>query len=428
MRRRLALHLAVLVAIGLRAPSAHACAGDCGIDGAVSVDELVLGVNVALGAAPGARCPAADRDRDGSVQVSELIAAVNAALDGCPATGPRLLALSRDGLVASLDVAAPWAVRATVGLKREIASARCREVRCLVVHRGDDAISMLAADDLALGEPIALGRGDEPRDVALIDDDVAVVSLYNRAALLRVDLRTRATTTIDLAPVADGDGIPEATRLAACGHQVFAQLQRVDHDTGLPSKAGPALAAVDLDLPPGQQLRDADPVAAGTQAIALAGAPSFDMPIDCAARRLYVAEPVPLMQGGGGYEVVDMDALVASELPIATGAEVGGFEIVSEDLYWLITHTEFGPGPSSHLTFFGPVTTPTYNTFADEHVNDLALDREGAQLFFPDPCRRGPVNTGCDPGIHVFAALTGALLTEQAIDVGFPPIEVAIAR
>jgi hypothetical protein len=165
------------------------------------------------------------------------------------------------------------------------------------------------------------------------------------------------------------------------------------------------------------------------QAIALAGPPNFDMTVDCAARTLWIAEPEPLMSGGGGYEVVDLDALRAADFPIDTGAEVGGFAIVDDDTYWLITHTEFGPGPSSHLTFFdGTSQGETHNTFADEHVNDLALDAAENLLFYPDPCRLTPSNGGCEPGLHVFAADSGAPLTEGGIDIGLPPIEVVVAR
>jgi hypothetical protein len=54
--------------------------GDCNGDGAVSVDELVLGVKLALdGAAPSA-CPAFDGDGNGAISVDELIGAVEAAL------------------------------------------------------------------------------------------------------------------------------------------------------------------------------------------------------------------------------------------------------------------------------------------------------------------------------------------------------------
>lgn len=62
-----------------------ACPGDCGGDGTVSVDELILAVNIALDLQPAARCPLADVDTDGDVTVEELVTAVNRALSGCAA-------------------------------------------------------------------------------------------------------------------------------------------------------------------------------------------------------------------------------------------------------------------------------------------------------------------------------------------------------
>ena len=412
----------------LHAGVAVGCAGDCGIDGEVTVDELIAGVGIALGSARVDRCPAADGDGDQAVTIAELVAAVNAALSGCPAS-PRLIALSREGRIASLDVASPWTVRKTADLGATIASARCRAGRCLIVHPAPiDAISIVAADDLARGESIVLDHGADPRDVAFVDDDTAVVTQYERAALLVIDLRTRVQSAVDLTPLADDDGLAEPLRMASCGSRVFVQLRRFDHGSGTPSALDAALAVVDFSLPEGARLVDADPVTRGVQGIALAERPNFDMPVDCAGQRLYVAEPIPLMQGGGGYEQVDLATLQASALPIATGAEVGGFEIVRPDAYWLITHTEFGPGPSSHLTFFGETMGDTYNTFADEHINDLALDRVENLLFFPDACTKKPSNQSCDRGIHVFAADSGTPLLDHGIDVGFPPIEATIAR
>jgi hypothetical protein len=60
------------------------CVGDCNAGGSVTVDELILGVNIALGSRPAAECLAFDRDDDGRVSINELIAAVNAAQAGCP--------------------------------------------------------------------------------------------------------------------------------------------------------------------------------------------------------------------------------------------------------------------------------------------------------------------------------------------------------
>jgi hypothetical protein len=58
-----------------------ACAGDCNGDGAVTINELVLGVSLGLGAS--GACAALDDDRNGTISIAELVRAVNAALGGC---------------------------------------------------------------------------------------------------------------------------------------------------------------------------------------------------------------------------------------------------------------------------------------------------------------------------------------------------------
>jgi len=70
----------------VKADVPSSCVGDCNGDGAVTVDELIVGVNMALGARPVSDCPVMDANGDGQVSISDLIAAVRAALDGCPAT------------------------------------------------------------------------------------------------------------------------------------------------------------------------------------------------------------------------------------------------------------------------------------------------------------------------------------------------------
>ncbi len=64
------------------ATPAPACTGDCNGDGVVAINELILGVNIALGA-PVAGCAAIDTNGDGEVAINELIAAVGRALSGC---------------------------------------------------------------------------------------------------------------------------------------------------------------------------------------------------------------------------------------------------------------------------------------------------------------------------------------------------------
>lgn len=59
------------------------CAGDCDADGAVLVNELVVGVRIALGELAAGSCAGLDADGDGEVGIAELIAAVGNLLGGC---------------------------------------------------------------------------------------------------------------------------------------------------------------------------------------------------------------------------------------------------------------------------------------------------------------------------------------------------------
>jgi hypothetical protein len=60
------------------------CVGDCAGNRMVAVNELITGVNIALGNLSIASCPGFDGNGDETVSISDLIAAVNNALNGCP--------------------------------------------------------------------------------------------------------------------------------------------------------------------------------------------------------------------------------------------------------------------------------------------------------------------------------------------------------
>lgn len=60
------------------------CVGDCDGSGEVTVNEIIVMVNIALGTQQLSACPVADPNGDGEVTVNEIIQAVNNALNGCP--------------------------------------------------------------------------------------------------------------------------------------------------------------------------------------------------------------------------------------------------------------------------------------------------------------------------------------------------------
>lgn len=77
--------MSVLSAGGTRVWAGDAdCVGDCDGGGAVTVDDLVKAVNVALGTAEPSSCTSVDANGDGQVSIDELVQAVANALGGCP--------------------------------------------------------------------------------------------------------------------------------------------------------------------------------------------------------------------------------------------------------------------------------------------------------------------------------------------------------
>ena len=76
---------AIVVAASGLARASDRCVGDCPpLDQQVTVSELIVGVNIALGSAALAGCPSFDVDGTGRVGINALITAVNNALGGCP--------------------------------------------------------------------------------------------------------------------------------------------------------------------------------------------------------------------------------------------------------------------------------------------------------------------------------------------------------
>jgi len=60
------------------------CVGDCNLDNDVAINELLTGVNIAIGSQSLAACASMDSDDSGTVAINEIVQAVNNALAGCP--------------------------------------------------------------------------------------------------------------------------------------------------------------------------------------------------------------------------------------------------------------------------------------------------------------------------------------------------------
>lgn len=71
------------------------CLGDCDGSGFISINEIIIGINILAGTGDLSSCPVADGDGNGLVSIDESVAATGNAYDGCgthpsgpPGTGP----------------------------------------------------------------------------------------------------------------------------------------------------------------------------------------------------------------------------------------------------------------------------------------------------------------------------------------------------
>lgn len=103
--RHAALPIVLAVVLASGSP-AQGCVGDCDRTCNVQVNELVIGVNLALGIAAIEQCAAMDANRDGMVVINELVTAVSNALTGCPDTPAEIVRPSDGVLVSAGTVAA----------------------------------------------------------------------------------------------------------------------------------------------------------------------------------------------------------------------------------------------------------------------------------------------------------------------------------
>jgi hypothetical protein len=76
------------VAVALVVHEPPSCPCDCDGNGAVTVSELITGVNIALDIQTLGVCPVFDQSGEGEVTIDEIIQGVDAALHGCPTATP----------------------------------------------------------------------------------------------------------------------------------------------------------------------------------------------------------------------------------------------------------------------------------------------------------------------------------------------------
>ncbi|MDC0715452.1 hypothetical protein [Nannocystis bainbridge] len=202
----------------------------------------------------------------------------------------------------------------------------------------DDGFRLLAQRAIVAGDPEVVSAN--PHALVVGPDGRGYVSLFGAPEVQVWDLADgtapRLTGRIDLSPLADADGNPEASEVLLCGGVLFLAVDRVDQDAGLvPNEPRARLAAVDLAS---GAVHDLDPATPGAQGLALLGgwARQFRLdPADPTGRTALVLttglERVDLSSGTSAWAVADARLQAAGltdyRLPQAFALGPGGTDV-----------------------------------------------------------------------------------------------------
>ncbi|WAS97561.1 hypothetical protein [Nannocystis punicea] len=176
----------------------------------------------------------------------------------------------------------------------------------------DDGFRLLAQRAIVAEDPAVVSAN--PHALVVGADGRGYVSLFGAPEVQVWDLADGTapalTGRIDLSPLADADGNPEASDLLLCGDVLFVAVDRVDQNAGLvPNEPHARLAAVDLAS---GAVHDLEPAAPGAQGLALRGAWARQLrldPADASGRTALVLttglERVDLSSGTSEWAVAD---------------------------------------------------------------------------------------------------------------------------
>lgn len=414
----------LFLAMVLGAAPTLACVGDCDRDGQVLVDEVVLGVNLALGTEPTEACYAYDRNFDDSVTVDEILSAVNFALQGCPAPQTTAFVTATDfetGSFGTVDLQSREVIL-PAGSSRQInadAIARVDGDRLYVVNRFGLTGDSVQARDPQAGYSLlwdcSTGAGTNPHDIAFAAPDKAYVTLYDSTELLVIDPSVGpdcngfVRETIDLSPYADSDGIPEMDAMQIVGDVLYVTLQRLDRDAFFSPNGKGMVVAIDTQ----------------TDSIARALGMSGENPFSRMILRdglLWISSVGAFTERDGGIETIDVATNFTRGYAV-TEADLGGditdFVLVSDSIgFAVISKDDF----SNALVEFSPATGSVTRTLigGSTFIAQLQVTEDG-DLYVAD-------RSFSTPGLRIFDVRTGLERAESPLDLGLPPFDITFLR
>lgn len=409
----------MLATLATAAPG-QGCPGDCDGNFEVTVDEIVLGVNIALGERRVDDCTAFDRDGDSAVTVDEIVAAADAALNGC--SGQQLaFVIATDfetGSFGTVTFDDPPAVTpiSSQRIVNSDAVARTAAGLVYVVNRffGDSIQIIDPAQDFVTTRQCLTGGGSNPQDFTYIGADKGYLSLGGGTEVLEVDSTPSVGCSdfirdrIDLAEFADEDGNPELHQMAAVGDRLYVLLQKLDRTNFFsPAENG---SIVVIDIVSNEVLAE----------IVLSGKNPFAQTKGIPTRNgdLLVGHVGFFGVNDGGIERVDTETQAAQGFFITEedlGGDIVDFVMVTDDTgYAVLSLSDF---TNSVVAFDASSREITATLIAGESISDIELNDRG-QLFV---AQRTPQS----PGIRIFDIRNGNTeITAQPLGLDLPPFDI----
>jgi len=410
--------------VALLAPAVGACTGDCDADGQVLVDEIVLGVGLALGTAPTSSCFAYDRNFDDVVTVDEILDAVGAALEGCPTPQTTAFVIATNfetGSFTTVDLASRQVELAASPARRVNADAIARQFgeRVYVVNRfglmGDSVQARDPASEYAVVWDCSTGAGSNPQDIAFTGPEKAYVALLEERELLVIDPSVDSSCagfvrgTIDLSAYADPDGIPEMGAMTVIDGLLYVTLQRLDRND-LFAPAGRGVVVV-IDTATDAVL----------DAIEMAGENPFSRMVQ-RGNRLWISSVGQFTVRDAGIEAIDLETRQSLGFVVteeALGGDITDFVVVAEHIgYAVVSGSDF----SNSLVEFAPETGTVTRTLigGSRFIAQVQVTDRG-ELYVSD-------RSATSPGLRVYGVRDGIELPGSPLDLGLPPFDVTFLR
>ncbi len=284
-------------------------------------------------------------------------------------------------------------------------TAVCSDTRIRWYNGRVWVINRFGCDNVQIVDPVTLGtihqfstgNGSNPADVAFANGR-AYITRYEMSSLLVMNPETGATiTTINLAPFADADGIPEMDRMVRSGAFLLVSCQRLNRNHNFAPTDTSLIVVVDTRA---DTVFDVNPVLPGKQGIVLTGKnpvtpfitePGSDEVLIGCVGRFGVLD--------GGIERIDPHQLKSLGFAISEatlGGDVNGVAWNSPThSYAIISDASFNTALVSWNPTTGTKLADVYSP-GGFSLADLALD-DHAQLWVANTLIAGPLDTGLPP-------------------------------